>query len=489
MERSRRIGIRLTRRLLAVVSAAATLAGVAFTVLAQPPADAATTAAFAGYETAFQSDTDHLTMFGDTGFIASDVAMEPGAAPSMISYLTSEGESETAFVGTDGFLWKRDPNGAVGRAGAGLCVAPGTSPAISAQGWMIAFHACGDVLWTYDRFDGALERDNPMRPGTSPAMAPLWFGGSQIAFVGRDGFLWTMDRHGHAGRAGAKLCVAPGTSPSIAADHSDGWKIAFHACGDHLWTIDSTGNAVDTGAIMAPNTSPSIAWLRSPAGYETVFVHSDGLLYRAFPDSNWFQVGAGLCVAAGTSPSIATDSDFGSGTGWKAAFHACGDHLWTVDAAGRAADTRLLIAPSTNPSITAMRTFVTVDPTPTSPTPSSTGSTGSGGDKTFTVFNCKGSPSSGRTPPLGIWTRDVSANAAFTENTTLGNQWGTFNCPAVGQPFVFTPTSNGHVYELRAVDFQAPGCVDNPTISGCIAADVTFTADTVRGIAASTTVG
>jgi hypothetical protein len=115
------------------------------------------------------------------------------------------------------------------------------------------------------------------------------------------------------------------------------------------------------------------------------------------------------------------------------------------------------------------------------------GNGGGSGVRSLTIFNCKGSPST-RLPALTIWSRDVTVGGPFTGDTNLSNQWGTFNCPAVGQPFVFNPGVNGHAYEVVAVDFTLPGCTDDPTISSCRAADIGIIANTA-GPDASTTVG
>src|SRR5262249_44475327 len=48
-----------------------------------------------------------------------------------------------------------------------------------------------------------------------------------------------------------------GSSPAIAAIGSADWRIAFAAPDHHLWTSDSIAT-VDTGVVMAVNTSPAI---------------------------------------------------------------------------------------------------------------------------------------------------------------------------------------------------------------------------------------
>jgi len=63
--------------------------------------------------------------------------------------------------------------------------------------------------------------------------------------------------------------------------------------------------------------------------------------------------GNGLSVAPGTSPAIASD---GHGH-WKIAFHALGNHLWTMDSTGALVNTGLPMASDANsPAIAALAT-------------------------------------------------------------------------------------------------------------------------------------
>ncbi len=188
---------------------------------------------------------------------------------------------------------------------------------------------------------------------SSPAIAGLGGGAIEIAFLGSGHDLWRASPETnwfHAGfEHGVTFYVAPGTSPAVASDGAGGWKIAFHGANGHLWT-NTSGPAdvfTDTGAAMAYGSSPALAWLPGAGGYEIAFAGADNLLWRAFPDTNFFHVGAGLGVAPGTSPAIATD---GAG-GWKIAFHAQGDHLWTVSAPNTATDTGAVMAAGSNPAL------------------------------------------------------------------------------------------------------------------------------------------
>lgn len=217
-----------------------------------------------------------------------------------------------------------------------------------------------EVMWAGS--DGQLKAFLPINqmansgaflaPNTSPAVADLGHSmGVEVAFVGRDNALWRAspeDNFFHAGfDVGRTLGVAVGTSPAVASDGNGHWKIAFQGSNGHLWTIDSASHIIDSGAAMAAGSSPSLAWLPAAGGYEFTFAGSDNLLWRAFPETNFFHVGAGLGVAPGTSPSIATDGN----NGWKIAFHAQGDHLWTAEPAN-ATDSGAVMAANSNPSLT-----------------------------------------------------------------------------------------------------------------------------------------
>jgi hypothetical protein len=173
-------------------------------------------------------------------------------------------------------------------------------------------------------------------------------GGFWIAFQGVDGYLWRLTPGGSSGWAGNGLGVAAGTSPSIASAGKNSWKIAFHAAGtDELWTVDLANTITNTHAVLHTGaTSPSITSVVN-SGYWIAYVGPEGYLRRMSPTdtgSGW-----ALGVAPGTSPSIAAD-DFG---GWQIAFHAQGDHLWTIDSAAHAVDEGpdALLAAGTSPAL------------------------------------------------------------------------------------------------------------------------------------------
>ena len=293
------------------------------------------------------------------GVIGSGALMAAGTSPA-ITKLSTPGVTETAFVGQDNKLWRAFPltnffhaGFEVGRT---LDVAVGTSPAVAADnagGWKIAFHGANGHLWTIDSASNIIDTGAMLAPGSNPALTYLpTFGGYEITFAGEDNLLWRAfpDTNWFHIMAGPfTLGVAPGTSPAIASNGSGSWKIAFVAPDHHLWTSDSFGDTHDTGASMAAGSSPALAYLPTFGGYEITFAGEDNLLWRAFPDTNWFRVMAGLytlSVASGTSPAVIA---VGSNN-WKIAFVAPDQHLWTTDSTATQ-DTGVVMAANTNPAI------------------------------------------------------------------------------------------------------------------------------------------
>ncbi len=76
-----------------------------------------------------------------------------------------------------------------------------------------------------------------------------------------------------------------------------------------------------------------------------------------------------------------------------------------------------------------------------------------------------------------MWVQDLSAGTAFIDMGRLDHQWEGSGCPHAGQPWTFTPPTSGHQYMVRAVDFQAPGCSNDPIDGGCWRSQTTFVAD------------
>jgi hypothetical protein len=80
--------------------------------------------------------------------------------------------------------------------------------------------------------------------------------------------------------------------------------------------------------------------------------------------------------------------------------------------------------------------------------------------------------------PLEMWVNDVSAGRGWADEGTVQNGWvdGDGCEETSDDSWTFAPIS-GHSYEVRAVDFDADGCSNDPTISSCDVADVAFVGD------------
>jgi hypothetical protein len=121
------------------------------------------------------------------------------------------------------------------------------------------------------------------------------------------------------------LGMAPGTSPSIAVDPVTGdWRIAFQSNGGQLWLRGNNIGAPvagQSGVTMMAGTSPSITGLPG-GGFQTVFHHSDGLLWGVSPTGVLSSLGLGMWQ--GSSPSVAA-----AGGNFQVAFQASTGMLWT----------------------------------------------------------------------------------------------------------------------------------------------------------------
>ena len=102
--------------------------------------------------------------------------------------------------------------------------------------------------------------------------------------------------------------------------------------------------------------------------------------------------------------------------------------------------------------------------------------------KTFVVDNCVSEQR-----PLEMWVADLSAGTGYADAGRLDSQWSNGGCPETGQPWTFTPKS-GHQYLVRAVDYLADGCSNDPSIGSCWRSETTFIG-AANGQVVSTTVG
>jgi hypothetical protein len=91
--------------------------------------------------------------------------------------------------------------------------------------------------------------------------------------------------------------------------------------------------------------------------------------------------------------------------------------------------------------------------------------------------------------PVEMWVDDSTAGTGWSDRGTVPNGWvdGDGCEETSDNSWGFTPIS-GHRYEVRAVDFEADGCSNDPTISSCDIADVSFVGD-ANGIVDSIPIG
>jgi hypothetical protein len=73
----------------------------------------------------------------------------------------------------------------------------------------------------------------------------------------------------------------------------------------------------------------------------------------------------------------------------------------------------------------------------------------------------------------------------MTEVKTLPAQYVNGSCPSGQAPWVYT-LATGHVYFFRAMDYSAPGCVNDPVYGSCSRSDTYLRGDTAGPVAQHT---
>ncbi|MDI1460754.1 hypothetical protein QEZ54_07240 [Catellatospora sp. KI3] len=92
------------------------------------------------------------------------------------------------------------------------------------------------------------------------------------------------------------------------------------------------------------------------------------------------------------------------------------------------------------------------------------------GVKTYTLQNCHDAKRA-----VQVWVSDMDTGGAWVDKGRLNSQWSGTSCPVVGQPFTFSPTVSNHRFRVRAIDFGAPGCTNDPTL--CVIFENGFISD------------
>jgi hypothetical protein len=250
-----------------------------------------------GYEIAFQSDTNQLTLIGSDGNLSTGLGMMPGTSPSIHGLLG--GGYEVAFQSSTGDLWVY---GTLGTADLGYGMANNSSPALTVinSGYEVAFEANTGVMWTTGiagtvNFGAA----GVMMPGTSPAITGLWSGGYETAFQNSQGDLVTLGNHDWTTW---NLGMDAGSSPAITVA-GDGYEVAVQTNTNDLWTVGAAGEH-DWQLGMMPGSSPAIGSVDGGgSAYEIAIQANNGNLWDAGSDGTGGNI---LGIETGTNPSIAT---------------------------------------------------------------------------------------------------------------------------------------------------------------------------------------
>ncbi len=250
-----------------------------------------------GYDIAFQSATNDLTLAGTDGDVDTGLGMMPGTSPSIHGLLT--GGYEVAFQANNGDLWVY---GTLGTGDLGYGMASKSSPSLTAigSGYEVAFQANTGDMWTTGvagtvNFGAA----GAMMPGTSPAITGLWSGGYEAALQNTQGDLVTL---GNADWTTWSLGMDPGSSPAITFA-GGGYEVAVQTNTNDLWTVGAAGDQ-DWQLGMMPGSSPAIGSVNSTGtAYEVAIQANNGNLWNAVSGGT----GGDLYgIELGTNPSIAT---------------------------------------------------------------------------------------------------------------------------------------------------------------------------------------
>jgi hypothetical protein len=95
---------------------------------------------------------------------------------------------------------------------------------------------------------------------------------------------------------------------------------------------------------------------------------------------------------------------------------------------------------------------------PPSPPP-----TTSAGVRLVVAYNCYSGDR-----PLEMWVQDETTRSGWTDMGTVQTGWSDDGCgETAGDTWEFSPES-GHVYDIAAVDFDADGCSNDPTLGQCV---------------------
>ncbi len=252
------------------------------------------------------------------------------------------------FQANTGQLW----NGLAGGKSLQQAMAPKTSPASASTAEsgapIIVFQSAANSLSLVNQGGKVTDLKQPMKAGTSPAVALSRTGQALIAVQSAAGTLATVDLAGVA--HATTLPMAAGSSPAVAASYANvpEFTVVFRHTDGTVWKVPPSGSASSTGLQVAQGSDPAICSLLS-GGHTVAFRgSSSGTLWVLGPDG--VPKNLQVPVAAGTSPSIAATA---AGQVAVAVHHTDG-YVYRVDAkTGSATKLGVACAAGTSPVIIA----------------------------------------------------------------------------------------------------------------------------------------
>jgi hypothetical protein len=78
--------------------------------------------------------------------------------------------------------------------------------------------------------------------------------------------------------------------------------------------------------------------------------------------------------------------------------------------------------------------------------------------------------------PLEMWVEDYTAGTGFVDKGQLNPLWSDEEggCSVTSDDVTTYNLITGHTYLFRAIDFDAPGCSNDPTLGACDRDDLTI---------------
>jgi hypothetical protein len=227
----------------------------------------------------------------------------------------------------------------------------------------VVYQNASGVLMGLESDYGALNVNAAMAPGTSPSAAPIP-GNYMFVWQGANHDLWTTSP---TGPVDTGVAMAPGTSPSLAVMQDGSWTAAVHGADGYMHTawsgstsVWSGGTGIDTTAVRAPGPSPRAAAITLRDARTSHLVTGIEIAYQGTNNHLWlsarYDQDTGGVMAPGTSPSLAAEEGGPTIHGYYVAFQGGNGDLWSYDelpevfTVPRLFDFLAPMAPGTSPS-------------------------------------------------------------------------------------------------------------------------------------------